>query len=189
MNLEKLIAQLKIWNCEQKDLNTILSFFKYQRIKKNRYFLEKGKLCDYIGFVETGMFQHYSLVDGDIKTTNISSENDFITSYLSFVLDEMSQESIKALTDATVFLMSKTNLKKLADEIPKFKDFYIQLLENTVCHYNTSHNNLLTLSGKERYQKIIKEHPKILKEIPLQYLANMIGLTPRHLSRIRKDLT
>lgn len=41
MNFEKFLAQLQIWNFEQKDLNIILSFFKYQKIKKNSYFLEK----------------------------------------------------------------------------------------------------------------------------------------------------
>ena len=79
------------------------------------------------------------------------------------------------------------SLKRLADEIPRFKDFYIGLLENSICSIDTSRNDLITLTGEQRYAKILNEHPNLLQKIPLQYIANIIGITPRHLSRIRNN--
>lgn len=58
------------------------------------------------------MFQYYSLSNGDNKTTNVLSENNFITSYLSFVLEEVSQENMKALKDGTVFFNKLNQILK-----------------------------------------------------------------------------
>ena len=44
------------------------------------------------------------------------------------------------------------------------------------------------LTGKERYETLFKNHPNYIQLIPLQYLASFLGVTPRHLSRIRKAI-
>jgi hypothetical protein len=46
-------------------------------------------------------------------------------------------------------------------------------------------------SGSQRYETMLKRYPNYIKYIPLHYLASFLGVTPRHLSRIRaqyKDL-
>ena len=44
------------------------------------------------------------------------------------------------------------------------------------------------LSGAQRYEELYKNHQKDIQLIPLQYLASYLGVTPRHLSRIRKSV-
>lgn len=61
--------------------------------------------------------------DGEEKTTYVSIENTFLSSVLSFVSESPARESVRALTDEQVCLISKTALKTLANEIPAFKDF------------------------------------------------------------------
>jgi hypothetical protein len=41
-------------------------------------------------------------------------------------------------------------------------------------------------SPKERYDKLCKEFPKIIDDIPLQYIASYLGIKPETLSRIRR---
>jgi CRP/FNR family transcriptional regulator, anaerobic regulatory protein len=92
------------------------------------------------------------------------------------------------LTDSSISLISKAELKKLADEIPRFKDFYIGLLEASICGIVSTRHDLIVLSGEQRYEKMLREEPYFLQQIPLQYLASMLGVTPRHLSRIRNNI-
>ena len=40
----------------------------------------------------------------------------------------------------------------------------------------------------ERYSDLLKNHPEYLQNIPLQYLASYLGITQRHLSRIRREI-
>ena len=49
--------------------------------------------------------------------------------------------------------------------------------------------SLLNKTAEERYLDLFSERPKLLKQIPLKYIASYIGVTPQALSRIRKRIT
>ncbi len=166
-------------------LEKILESVILIEFKKNDFVVEEGKVAKYFGFVESGLFQYFVMVDGVEKTTYMNIEGTFLASVLSFVSQKPALESIRALTDGKLSLISRSNLKKLVTEVPGFKDFYIALLEHTICGIDASRHDLIVLTGEERYAKMLKEEPHLLQQIPLQYLASMLGVTPRHLSRIR----
>lgn len=44
------------------------------------------------------------------------------------------------------------------------------------------------LSAEQRYEKLLKDEPELLQQVPLQYIASMLGITPRHLSRLRNKM-
>jgi hypothetical protein len=46
---------------------------------------------------------------------------------------------------------------------------------------------LQSQSAQERYEKMLKENPEIILNVPLQYTASFLGVTPQHLSRLRKE--
>ncbi|HRI21689.1 MAG TPA: Crp/Fnr family transcriptional regulator [Panacibacter sp.] len=170
------------------DLEKILNAFELQHFKKNDFIVEEGKTSRHIGFIETGMFQYYVIKDGEERTTYVSIENTFFSSVLSFISETPALENIKALTDGSICMISKKNLKMLVNEIPAFKNFYIGLLEATVCGIDASRHDLIVLTAEQRYEKMLKYEPHLLQQIPLQHLASMLGITPRHLSRIRSKI-
>ncbi len=43
-------------------------------------------------------------------------------------------------------------------------------------------------TAENKYLDLIKNQPLLVKEIPLNYLASYLGITQRHLSRIRKTI-
>ena len=47
---------------------------------------------------------------------------------------------------------------------------------------------MLHTTGRERYERLLSEHPELLRRIPLGDLATYLGLTPVSLSRIRSRL-
>ena len=170
------------------DVQKILNAFELQKFKKNDFVVEEGKTSRYLGFVETGMFQYYVIKDGEERTNYVSIENTFFASVLSFISETPSLENVKALVDGSISMISKTNLKMLLNEIPAFKDFYISLLEGTLCGIDASRYDLIVLTAEQRYEKMLKNEPHLLQQIPLQHLASMLGVTPRHLSRIRSKI-
>lgn len=170
------------------DLEKILNAFELQSFKKNDFIVEEGKTSRHIGFIETGMFQYYVIQEGEERTNYVSIENTFFASVLSFITETPSLEYVKALVDGSISMISKTNLKMLLNEIPAFKDFYIGLLEATLCGIDASRYDLIVLTAEQRYEKMLKNEPHFLQQIPLQHLASMLGVTPRHLSRIRSKI-
>ena len=169
-------------------LDKITNAFFLKQYAKNDFFVECGKTSKYLGFIEKGTFQYYVLKDGEERTTYVSIENTFLSSVMSFISETPAKESVRALTAGQVWQIEKKALKALVNEVPAFKDFYIGLLEWAICGIDSSRHDLIVLTGEQRYEKMLREEPHLLQYIPLQYLASMLGVTPRHLSRIRNKI-
>ncbi len=186
--MEKLKTYFQTIGFSGNNLHKIMSAFALKRYAKNDFFAECGKTSKYLGFIEKGAFQYYVIKDGEERTTYVSIENSFLSSVMSFISEKPAQESVRALSDSFVWQIERKTLKALVDEIPRFKDFYVGLLEWAVCGIDSSRHDLIVLTGEQRYEKMLREEPHLLQHIPLQYLASMLGVTPRHLSRIRKNI-
>lgn len=186
--MEKLRKNFESVGFRGESLDKILDAFKLKEFKKNELVVEEGKTSKYLGFVENGMFQYFVSKDGEERTTYISIENTFLCSVLSFISEAPALENIRALTDGSLSLISKTALKQLVAEVPGFKEFYIGLLEWTICGIDASRHDLIVLTAEQRYEKMLHYEPHLLQQIPLQHLASMLGITPRHLSRIRNNI-
>lgn len=169
-------------------LGQIAQCFTRKNYQKGEYFLEEGKTSRHLAFIESGLFQYYVLMEGEEKSTYVATENSFLASLVSFLNQCPSREYIRCIADADVWMLHKTALEKLLAEAPGFKDFYIRLLEYQICCIDNSRFDFIMLSAEERYKKMLHKEPHLLQSIPLQYLASVLGVTPRHLSRIRKNI-
>jgi hypothetical protein len=61
-----------------------------------------------------------------------------------------------------------------------------QHLREQIITLGQSHLLFLTGTAKERYKFILENNQELLKNVPLRFIASMIGITPTQLSRIRK---
>ncbi|HMO39875.1 MAG TPA: Crp/Fnr family transcriptional regulator [Saprospiraceae bacterium] len=170
------------------ETDKITSNFKQKLFEKGDYFVNEGKTSLQMGFVEQGQFQYYSVTEqGEERTTYISLPNTFVASLLTYLTEMPARENIRALTNSSLWVINKNDVITLQNEIPKFKDFYIKLIEWQICCIDKAKFDLITLSAEQRYQKLLREEPEVLLQVPLQYIASMLGMTPRHLSRLRNN--
>lgn len=186
--MQKLRAYFQYIGFYDADIDTITEAFVLQSFDKNDLFVMEGKTSKYIGLVDTGMFQYYVIKDGGEVTSYVSVAGTWVASVMSFVSEKPSLESIRAITAGSIFAISKINLKQLVKTIPAFKDFYIALLEQSICGIDESRHDLIVLTAEQRYEKLLTKQPHLLQQIPLQHLSSMLGITSRHLSRIRKNI-
>jgi len=168
------------------DAHTIAHFFTVKHLAKNEYFVTEGKISLQIGFLETGLLHYYSLTEkGEERTTYISLPSTFVASLLSYLSEIPARENIRTLSPSTLWVIDKKDVIYLQSTLPAFKDFYVQLLEWQICCIDKGKFDLITLTAEERYEKLLNEEPELLQQAPLQYIASMMGITPRHLSRLR----
>ena len=71
--------------------------------------------------------------------------------------------------------------------MPKLHIFRRIIAENLFIIMEKRIAMLQSQTAHERYEKMIKENPEILLSVPLQYTASFLGMTPQHLSRLRKE--
>jgi CRP/FNR family transcriptional regulator, anaerobic regulatory protein len=178
----------KNFGFQDEDIIEILNYFSLKQYKNGEFFIKYGQTGEYLGIIERGIFQYYYENETDELTTYIAFKNDFIISFQSFYLGKPSKENIKAIINSEVWLIRKTDFEKLNNIITGFKDFYIKALENLVICIDESRFDYITLKPEERYLKLLNEEPQLLQQIPLKHLSAIIGITPRHLSRIRSNI-
>jgi CRP-like cAMP-binding protein len=161
----------------------------FSTLKKKDHFAAEGKVCDYIGFILTGAVRYYHIKDGTDLTGYFSFENEFVSSYKSFLTREPAANYIQALEDTEMVLISHQHLHQmLADPLLAFKTehFGRVMAEHYLCCYEDRITSFITQSPEERYLKMMETEKEVFQRIPQHYIANFLGITPVSLSRIRK---
>jgi CRP-like cAMP-binding protein len=46
--------------------------------------------------------------------------------------------------------------------------------------------DLISLTAEDRYKSLFEQNRELFNQVPLQYIASMLGMTPETFSRIRK---
>jgi len=162
--------------------------FIYKQYKKGDLFVEEGKISRHLGFIENGFLQYFIVIDGEEKTTYSIGSNNFVASLISFLKQVPSRENIRAITDTSIWRIDRDAFRKIQATIPSFNFFYIGLLEWQICCIEESRLDAICLSAQQRYEKVLHKEPALIQQIPLQYIASILGVTPRHLSRIRNNV-
>lgn len=172
----------------ESDTAEILKSFQMMQLRKNDYLVTEGATCNYFCFVESGILQHSIEVLGEEKTTYLALRNSFTSSLYSFLNQTPSRKNIKAIADCNLWIVDLKTFKNLIQNNTAFHRFYYDLIEKQICLIDDYRIDLLTLTPEERYKKLLQTEPKLLQEVPLHYLASFLGISTRHMSRIRKNV-
>ncbi|WP_299674901.1 Crp/Fnr family transcriptional regulator [uncultured Tenacibaculum sp.] len=170
-------------------LNNITNVFETVDLKKGEYFLKSGTVCKKMAFIESGYIRMFSIADGKEITLWIGSTGRFITSVASFVFQTSNFWNIQAITDCTLQTISREQHFTLCKQETKWLEFDNLLLAHSFALLEKNMFSQLHTTAQERYNLLIKEEPNLFKDVPLQYIASMIGVTPESLSRLRKNVS
>ena len=182
--LEKYIQTY--FGASKDDLTKISSFFTPVTLKKGDYFLKTGRHSDRLGFVQTGIIREFVFVDDKEVTKWISTKGYFVVDLSSFVFQQTARWNIQALTDCELYVININDYQKIGQVIPRWTELEklfiakcFTVLEDRVLQH-------LSMTAEERYNQLFNFNKELFNQVPLQYLASMLGMTPETLSRLRK---
>jgi CRP-like cAMP-binding protein len=174
--------------------NSDWAFFisKLQRrvIPKKAIFLKVNEIEHHISFIESGVVRLFIPKEDSEKeiTFGFSFKNQFISAYDSFLTQSPSAYQLQALTETTILSITYHDLQEVYNTTQIGNLIGRLTAERLFLLKSKREQNLLNLSAEERYMKLFKERPELIKVIPLKYISSYIGVTPQALSRIRKRL-
>jgi len=163
----------------------------YKPLKKKAFFAEEGKVCDEIGFIAKGSVRYFHVRDGVDITGYFSFENEFVSSYKSFLTQLPGSNYIQALEDSLILTIKYKSWHEMLEEpriAYKIERFGRLIAEYYLCCYEDRVTAFITQTPEERYLKLLETGRDILFRIPQHYVANFLGITPVSLSRIRKRI-
>lgn len=171
------------------ELSLFRDSFEVKTMNKNEFFLEEGQVCNYIGFINKGVLIYIKSMDnGNEITTDFAFESDWVTVNQSRLNNTPSSISIKAIEDAEILVIKQQDLSDLYIKIPKIERLGRILIEQAYLKIVRQSVDLQVLTATERYESLLRNYPEIFQKVPLYHIANYLGIAPKSLSRIRKEL-
>lgn len=174
----------------KEDIQTILRFVKPRSVAKGIYFSSEGKVCEEVAFVGSGVFRsYYVAANGEQITYCFTFPGQFLTAYSSYITGTGTLENIQSLTPAELLILPKNEIEHLASRSHTMVAFLKTVAEYQYIELERRVFQLQRTSALARYSDLITHQPELVRNIPLGYLASYLGITQRHLSRIRRQMT
>ena len=169
-----------------KDMAEIASLFKPALLKKGAYFLKSGGYCDKLSFIQSGFLRVYASVEDKEVTQWIGTKGYFMADLASLTSGVPSRWNIQALEDTELHSISRDDYNRIAERVPKWPEMERQFIINCFTIMENRIFAHLSMSAEERYAFFFNQNKELFNQVPLQYIASMLGMTPETISRIRK---
>jgi CRP-like cAMP-binding protein len=173
----------------EEDWNVIQEKFTVQKLKKGEFLIRNGEICRQVNFINKGLLRMFYMIDGREICTGFINENEYISQYDSFLTKQPSTGNIDALEDCELINLSYDDMQAIYKSNPVFEKFGRKIAEMLFTMISFQATRLLTMTPEERYQSVIEYQPFVIQRVPQYMIASFIGITPEHLSRLRKKMT
>jgi len=181
--LNNYLANIGLTESQSEILGSI--FKESILLEKGGFFHKKNQICRKLGFIVKGMCRYYYDTEKDEVTRWVSLKNEFVTSLHSFISQDKSQEYIQAIQPTEILIATRQDWEDLYKEEEVVRQIWARNIEDNYLGMENRVRNLIAMTAEERYQWMLKNQPKFNQFVPDKYIASMLGIEPRHLSRIR----
>lgn len=148
--------------------------------------LTEGHTCEFIFYVESGMFRTLRFVNEKEVILGFTFKGDLDTCPHSFLYGLPGKDTIQAISRSRVIRVHRDHFETLAQTFPGFKDFMIHLLSTYAETLAQRFVEFKAETAESRYLELLKRQPVEGRSIPVQDLASYLGISRERLSRIRK---
>lgn len=159
-----------------------------KHFKKGQLVVEEGQRNVDSFFVLDGLVRKFKLIDGEDKTINFFSEEQWIISMSDTTGNTIAQDSLICMEDTALVLGDEEKAVTLFEKFPRFETLSRQIVETSFMEQQRFMASYITDKPEQRYLNLLKNRPDILQRAPQYDIATFIGVKPESLSRIRKKL-
>ena len=176
---------LQFVNLSEDTVDGLRKNLRRKELAKGEYLYTQGRICGHLYFLENGCVRGFYAQDEKEITYWFAFENNFVTSFYSFITQQPGIENIQALEDCTLWAITYADLQDLYKKLVEIERlgriiqerYYVMLEERFMRNHFKE--------ARERYENLMTNAPHILQRVPLTYVASYLGITQETLSRVR----
>lgn len=169
--LEDFVKQCRIKQFKRKDWVQLAN-----AVPQNTYFINKGLVRFFITDNE-----------GREHSTHFSMEAQFTGDYASFLLVIPSLYAIQALEDTELVVIPRKAVLWGYSHMQEGDRLGRLIAESFFVYQDARIRNRYVRKPKARYDAIAQLFPDIHNRVPQHMIASFLGITPVHLSRLKKQ--
>ena len=185
IDIAKRLASSLDCQLTKESLKLLAEILVPEKYKKGERILDEGQVCNCLYFIDKGMTsQFYFKYDKDL-TEHIGYEDAIIVCLESYFNEEPTRLMIETLEPTIAWRINKNDIVHLASVNSEIGTLYRRIFEKSLITSQQKADTLRFEPANERYNKLMQQHPEILKRAPLIYIASLLQMTPETLSRVR----
>ena len=187
IDLERIKTLYKLGaSLQMKDVKRLMTAASLRTYQPKAFLIEAGETRKRVFFIQKGLVRAFMCMESGIeKTISLSVEPAIIASPDLYLHDQPSRFYFQALEPTTAFSIDDDVLQSIITKIDGYeqhrKNIHLRMLKEA----QTRVESFVLYSPEERYLQYVQRYPEILKRAPDKYIANVLGITPVSLSRIR----
>ncbi|MEM7374583.1 MAG: Crp/Fnr family transcriptional regulator [Bacteroidota bacterium] len=188
--MEKILIEYfsKFRPLTEAEQDIILKDLEISIVKKGTILLREGDSFQDNYFVIKGCVRQYYLVNGEEKTSNFFTEEEWILPVSSNEDDKLSPYYLECVEECALVVANDQKGNEMLKQFPAFQELSMLILQSEIAKQQAEFARYITNSPEQRYMDVQAKRPKLLQRVPQYQLASYIGVKPESLSRIRKRI-
>lgn len=173
----------------QDELASVERHARVERLAAGETFLAAGDRAVDCGVVALGVMREYfPLADGREVTRSFAGPGEGVGSLSDLLSGAPARSAATAVTDVRLVLVPWVVLRDLAMRVPAWTQFLARTTERLYLAKAEREYQLLALDAAARYRAFCARYAQLEAAIPLRHVASYVGVTPEHLSRLRRRM-
>lgn len=156
-----------------------------KELKKKELFVEQGKVCYHLGFIESGVLRSYIEKDAEEYIKDFYFPESFVVAYGSFLNGEPSIGNIQALKETHLITLSRSAYDLLLEESNEWFKLGKYISDSLLMNKCRKETSFLMDNAYERYKLLLKTYPNIEQQVSQHHIAAYLGIHPESLSRLK----
>ena len=171
------------------DFAAVEAHARVRRLARGELFLRPGDQAIECGTILSGLIREYFLLaDGREVTRGFAGPGDNVGSLSDLLLDAPARSSVVADAEARVVMIPWRRFRAIADQRPAWAQVIAGITERLYLAKAAREYELLALDAEARYLRFRAQYAALEPAIALRQVASYVGITPEHLSRLRRRL-
>jgi len=175
-------------NVSEVELNEFLDGAISKTFKRQELLSRPDSIPNEIFFINKGIIR-VLITDneGTDHTIHFALENQFIADYANFIQQQPSIYTLQALEETQVLILPRTTIEWGYQNLKEGQKMGRLVAEYYFIYQDNRIKNNYVRTPKQRYDSINEVFPNIHNRAPQHMIASYLGISPIHLSRLKKS--